>query len=271
MRREAAEPTLKLVDVAGTFSTLAHGIQDEAKTAHERAREARTLTDGAVATLADIRVAFGRITEKARSIADETGRSATTTRRAGEIIETTAAETERLNEATQKINDVVRLINDIAEQTNLLALNATIEAARAGEAGKGFAVVAQEVKALATQTASATQDIGTQITALQQRSQTAVAGMTEVRGIVETLQTVALDVGRMVEEQSEATRQVGQEFDAATGRMQALNDFSLSVAEVTTRTGSGAEQGMALAEDMKQVAKTTHDSIVRLIERLRTA
>ena len=188
-------------------------------------------------------------------------------RRAGEIIETTAAETEQLNEATQKISDVVRLINDIAEQTNLLALNATIEAARAGEAGKGFAVVAQEVKALATQTASATQVIGTQVTGLQQRSQTAVAGMTEVRGIVETLQTVALYVGRMVEEQSGATRRVGHDFDAATGRMQALNDFSSSVAEATTRTGTGAERGMTLAEDMNQVAKTTHDAIMRLIER----
>ena len=66
-----------------------------------------------------------------------------------------------------EIGKVTELINAIAGQTNLLALNATIEAARAGEAGRGFAVVAQEVKALAGQTATATQDIGKRIEAMQ--------------------------------------------------------------------------------------------------------
>ena len=72
-----------------------------------------------------------------------------------------------LSQAAGRIGDVVKRITAIAEQTNLLALNATIEAARAGEAGRGFAVVAQEVKALAAQTAKATDEIGVQITGMQ--------------------------------------------------------------------------------------------------------
>src|SRR6202158_140170 len=79
-----------------------------------------------------------------------------------------------LSAAGDRIGHVVKLITSIAEQTNLLALNATIEAARAGDAGKGVAVVASEVKTLATQTAKATEDIRTQITAIQAETQSAV-------------------------------------------------------------------------------------------------
>jgi len=66
---------------------------------------------------------------------------------------------EQLGQAAQEIDQITGVITDISEQINLLALNATIEAARAGEAGKGFAVVAQEIKALAQQTAQATEEI----------------------------------------------------------------------------------------------------------------
>lgn len=82
-----------------------------------------------------------------------------------------------LDQSAQKIGEVLSLINDIAEQTNLLALNATIEAARAGEAGKGFAVVASEVKNLASQTSKATDEIGTQITGIQNATSDAVAAI----------------------------------------------------------------------------------------------
>ena len=85
-----------------------------------------------------------------------------------------------LTRAAGRIGDVVKLITAIAEQTNLLALNATIEAARAGEAGRGFAVVAQEVKALASQTAKATEEIGVQIAGMQAATQDSVATIKEI-------------------------------------------------------------------------------------------
>jgi methyl-accepting chemotaxis protein len=83
------------------------------------------------------------------------------------VSQSTDAEIAALSQAAQKIGDVVELIRDVAAQTNLLALNATIEAARAGAAGRGFAVVASEVKSLAVQTARATEEISSQIQAVQ--------------------------------------------------------------------------------------------------------
>ena len=101
--------------------------------------------------------------------------------------------------AADRVGDVVRLITDIASRTNLLALNATIEAARAGEAGKGFAVVAGEVKALATQTAKATDEIATQITAIRATTGEAVSAVRDVTASIGEVNEVATAIAAAVE------------------------------------------------------------------------
>ena len=89
-----------------------------------------------------------------------------------------------MRSAAQQIDEVVGFIRTIAGQTNLLALNATIEAARAGEAGRGFAVVASEVKALATQTAKATEEISAQIAEVQSATRQAVDNVGAIAAIM---------------------------------------------------------------------------------------
>src|SRR5205814_6572324 len=111
----------------------------------------------------------------------------------------TDARIAELSAAASRIGDVVKLITAIAEQTNLLALNATIEAARAGEAGRGFAVVASEVKALATQTAKATDEIGTQIAAMQTATQDSVGAIKEIGGTIGRIAEIAATMAAAVE------------------------------------------------------------------------
>jgi methyl-accepting chemotaxis protein len=163
-----------------------------------------------------------------------------------------AAETDQkvagLAEAADRIGDVVRLINDIAGQTNLLALNATIEAARAGDAGKGFAVVASEVKALATQTARATDQIGTQIVAIRSATGQAVEAVRDVGTAIGQVESVATAIAAAVEQQAAATREISSSVQ--------------SVTVATTTAAQAMEQVLMIAED----SETASHSVVSAAE-----
>ena len=139
--------------------------------------------------------------------------------------------------ASQKVGEIVQIISAIASQTNLLALNATIEAARAGEAGKGFAVVASEVKNLATQTARATDEIGTQIGAMQLATISAQQAIAAVAKSVQTIDAVAAAVAESVSEQGSATREIAANINAAAARTQEVAASVSMVSVVAGETG----------------------------------
>ena len=153
-----------------------------------------------------------------------------------------------LADAASQIGGVVKLIQDIAEQTNLLALNATIEAARAGEAGKGFAVVASEVKSLANQTAKATEEISSKITAMQGVANTAV---TAIRGIGATIEQISHIIGSIasaVEEQSAATKEIANNVSQASA---GTSEVAGSIANVN----QAASESHGASNDVLQAAK----------------
>jgi len=125
------------------------------------------------------------------------------------------------------------MISDIADKTNLLALNATIEAARAGEMGKGFAVVASEVKALADQSAKATEEINGQISGVQAATREAVDSITNIAEVIAKINEISNSIATAVQEQSAVTQDISANMQEATSGVTSISE---GVAQIATAT-----------------------------------
>jgi len=172
--RSVGQSLAALSSAASGMRVTAEGM---ATTAEDTRSQASAVTSAAKEALANVQNVASSTEEMTASIAEIARQVAQSTQIAAQAVEEagrTNGTMRSLADAAQRIGEVVQMIQDIASQTNLLALNATIEAARAGEAGKGFAVVASEVKTLANQTGKATEEIASQVTAIQSATKSAV-------------------------------------------------------------------------------------------------
>ncbi len=156
-----------------------------------------------------------------------------------------SANVDRLRESSAAIGNVVNLIAQIARQTTLLALNSTIEAARAGSAGRGFAVVATEVKALAVQTQSATEEISKKIDALQKDAAGSVDAVHRISQAIEAIRPVFENVNGAVAEQNETTSAISENAASASHFIVSVGD---SAAEIDSATKEAEAHGESVAK-----------------------
>jgi methyl-accepting chemotaxis protein len=196
-----------------------------------------TMSDGMNSVAASVEEMTASISE----IADNAERSACVAGEAADLAEVSHDQISELGSAADAIGKVIDVIHYIAEQTNLLALNATIEAARAGESGKGFAVVTTEVKELARQTATATDDIRDRIEAIQRSARQAVESITAIRDVINKVNEVSRTIASAVEEQNITTQgiaeNVAQTASAADTVSQGVNESAAASQEITHSIG----------------------------------
>jgi methyl-accepting chemotaxis protein len=174
------------------------------------------------------------LSQSISEIGNQSSEGLSLAKRASENAKISTERLEALSAAVSQIGSIVDTISSIAGQTNLLALNATIEAARAGEAGRGFAVVANEVKALATQTGRATEDITQQIAAIRHATELMASQIGSVANAVSDISSVATSIESAVYEQTAATKEIAASaHQAAQNTAQATRD--VQAVETATR------------------------------------
>ena len=257
--------------VEGALQTVAESVAAMRSTAEilsASSNQTNTHTTGAVKisneAFASVEVAATATDELTKSIAEIDRQLA----RASDVVRGVAAEAQSTNEeiaalarATQKIDDVVKLIQSVAGQTNLLALNATIEAARAGAAGRGFAVVASEVKALAVQTAMATEDIAGQIASVQSSTQSAVGAIGAIAERTQDIKQFTAAIATSVEQQSAATHEISQNVEQAASRTKSVVAVLQRVSAAFAEMQSSADTVLKASQAVEKASQSLRGSV----------
>lgn len=238
---------------ANTFSVAA-GIEQ----AVTNLRSVATATEEMTATIGEI----AGNSEKARRI---TGEAVSQADRISSAVRS-------LGQSAQDIGKVTETITSISNQTNLLALNATIEAARAGAAGKGFAVVATEIKELAKQTATATEDIKAKISGVQNSTANTVDDIEKVMKIIHDISDIVTTIATAIEEQSVVTKDIASNISQATRGVDEANERvsqTSTVTQMVARDISAVNMaGNDIAEGSRQVQSSALE-LSNLSEQLR--
>lgn len=268
---EAREVLETLASSAAEMEATSRNMSD---TAQETTRQASNVSSGAAeagANVQSVSSATEELTASIREISAQIQKVSSDAAGASASANEATDQINTLAAASERVGQVVAMITEIAEQTNLLALNATIEAARAGDAGKGFAVVASEVKALANQTAKATDEIRSQIDAIQSQTTVSVSAMDAVAKSIQFVNEASASIAAAMEEQSAATDEISHSIaQASSGTEQVVSSIH-GVSEGAAATGEASQHVLDVARDLSSRAARMESSVAEFLSGVRTA
>jgi aerotaxis receptor len=263
---------VETVSSASTELEAAAGtLTKTAETTQELSTAVAAASEEASANVQSVASATEEMASSVNEISRQVEESAKIAAEAVMQAEKTNARINELSRAASRIGDVVKLITSVAEQTNLLALNATIEAARAGDAGRGFAVVASEVKQLASQTAKATEEIGTQISSMQAATQESVTAIKEIGGTIARISEIASTIAAAVEEQGAATQEIARNVQQAA---QGTTEVASKITDVNRgagETGSASSQVLSSAQSLSSESNHLKIEVEKFLSTVRAA
>jgi methyl-accepting chemotaxis protein len=265
-------------ELIGSLSSASTEMEATAGTLTNAADVTRHLSGEAANASRDVSESIrstATATEEITSSVNEIGRQVLESSRVAQVAvqqaEKTDASITELSNAASRIGDVVKLITAVAEQTNLLALNATIEAARAGEAGRGFAVVAAEVKALASQTAKATDEITVQIAGMQAATGASVATIKEISSTIDLMSEISSTIAAAVEEQGAATQEIARNVQQAAELSARVAANIMDVDRGNSETGEASAQVFSAAQSLSRESNHLQTEVHNFLATIRAA